>query len=58
MVDAGQRWRVPDAAVDLKRILIAAHAGPAGHRGAEPTRLLVLRRFLWSNARKEIDAFV
>jgi transposase InsO family protein len=59
LVDAGQRWWVPDAAVELKlRILIAAHAGPAGHRGAEPTRLLVLRHFLWSNARKEIDAFV
>jgi hypothetical protein len=33
LVDEGQRWWVPDAAVELKlRILIAAHAGPAGHR--------------------------
>jgi hypothetical protein len=59
LVDAGQRWWVPDAPVELKlRILIAAQAGTAGHRGALPTRLLVLRHFLRSNARKEIDAFV
>jgi RNase H-like domain found in reverse transcriptase/Reverse transcriptase (RNA-dependent DNA polymerase)/Integrase zinc binding domain/Integrase core domain/Aspartyl protease len=59
LVDAGQRWWVPDAAVELKlRILIAAHAGPAGHRGAEPTKLLVQRHFLWAGARKEVDSFV
>jgi Integrase zinc binding domain len=50
---------VPDAAVGLKlRILNAAHAGPAGHRGAEPTKLLVLRHFVWAGARKEDDSFV
>jgi Integrase zinc binding domain len=59
LVDAGQRWWVPDAAVELKlRILIAAHAGPAGHRGTEPTKLLIQRHFLWAGARKEVNGFV
>jgi hypothetical protein len=59
LVDAGQRLWVPDAAVELKlRILIAAHAGPAGNRGSEPTKLLIQRHFLWAGARKEVDGFV
>jgi hypothetical protein len=59
LVHAEQRLWVPNAAVELKqRILIPAHAGPAGLRGAMPTRLLLVRHFLWSKARKEIDASV
>jgi Integrase zinc binding domain len=45
--------------VELKlRILVAAHAGPAGHRGTEPTKLLIQRHFLWAGARTEVDGFV
>jgi Integrase zinc binding domain len=52
-----RKWIPPDA-TDLKLgVLIAAHTGPAGHRGPDATRRMVQRHFVWAGARREIEAF-
>jgi Integrase zinc binding domain/RNase H-like domain found in reverse transcriptase len=50
-------WIPPDATALKLGVLIAAHMGPAGHRGPDATRRMVQRHFVWAGARREIEAF-
>lgn len=54
----GAAW-IPEDAVDLKvRLLIIAHAGPAGHRGSESTATMLEEGFTWTGLRQDTADFV
>ena len=55
---SGAAW-IPDDCVDIKlRLLTIAHAGNAGHRGADPTWNSLREHFCWTDQRKDVRAFV
>ena len=54
----GAAW-IPDDCVDLKlRLVTIAHAGNAGHRGADPTWNRLREHFCWTDQRDDVRAFV
>lgn len=54
----GAVW-VPDECVDLKlRLLTVAHAGSAGHRGADSTWNALRETFKWTDMRDDVRSFV
>lgn len=54
----GAVW-IPSDAVDLKlRLLTIAHAGGAGHRGADPTWHALRNEFYWIDQREDVRSFV
>ena len=53
----GVAW-IPENAEALKlRILVAAHCGPAGHRGTDPTNDGLRAEFLWKNMKEDVKFF-
>ena len=54
----GAAWS-PDDAIELKlRLLTIAHAGNAGHRGADPTWHALRNHFTWTDQRADVRNFV
>lgn len=54
----GAAW-IPDDCIDLKlRLITVAHAGNAGHRGADSTFNAIRNNFTWADIRDDIRTFV
>lgn len=50
---------IPQSEHKLKiRILVAAHAGPAGHRASEATKNNLTGRFWWDDMEHDINSFI
>jgi len=57
-VSTGPAW-IPNDCVELKlRLLTIAHAGAAGHRGADPTWHALREEFTWTDLRDDVRSFV
>jgi len=54
----GRTW-IPDEADDLQlRLLVVAHCGVGGHRGAESTESTLREEFTWSTLKEDVRDFV
>ncbi len=54
----GAAW-IPDDSINLKlRLLTIAHAGNAGHRGADPPWNSLSEQFFWTDQRDGVRTFV
>jgi transposase InsO family protein len=55
---SGVIW-IPDTAINLiRRLLVIAHQGSAGHRAASATRLALSSRFYWSSLASDVSSFI
>lgn len=56
--DSGSTW-IPDDSSDLQtRLLIIAHTGPSGHRGATSTESTLKKYYFWSTLSADTKAFL
>jgi len=53
----GKVW-IPDESPELQlRLLVTAHCGHAGHRGAESTESILREKYYWSSMKEDVNEF-